>query len=114
MPQTQQSCSGTDFRIPSPGPVLALHRSKGVLLVACVFAFPAIAGRWASYAVHGDWLFILSHCFGFLFLAFIGGAILLNILRPARVTGDIVNGAVCVYMLVGLHIVHSRQDDESR
>ena len=80
----------------------AVHRSKGVLLVAGIFAFPAIAGRWASYAVHNDWLFILSHCFGFLFLAFTGGAILLNVLRPARVTGDVVNGAVCVYMLVGL------------
>ncbi len=62
----------------------AVHRSTRVLLVAGVFACPAIAGRWASYAVHSDWLFILSHCFGFFFLAFTGGAILLNILRPPR------------------------------
>ena len=79
-----------------------VHRSKRVLLVATVFALPAIAGRWASYAVYTDWLSIFSHCFGFLFLAFTAGAILLNVLRPTRVTGDIVNGAVCVYMLIGL------------
>ena len=80
----------------------AVHRSKKVLLVAAVFAAPAIAGRWASYAVYTDWLSVFSHCFGFLFLAFTAGAVLLNVLRPSRVTGDIVNGAVCVYMLVGL------------
>ncbi len=79
-----------------------VHRSKRVLLVAAVFAVPAIAGRWVSYAVYSDWLSIFSHCFGFLFLAFTAVAILLNVLRPVRVTGDIVNGAVCVYMLVGL------------
>ncbi len=79
-----------------------VHRSKRVLLVATVLAVPAIAGRWASYAVYTDWLSVFSHCFGFLFLAFTAGAILLNVLRPTRVTGDIVNGAVCVYMLVGL------------
>ena len=81
-----------------------VHRSKRVLLVAAVFAVPAIAGRWAAYAVYSDWLSIFSHCFGFLFLAFTAVAILLNVLRPVRVTGDIVNGAVCVYMLVGLGI----------
>ena len=75
----------------------AVHRSKRVLLVAAVFAIPAIAGRWASYAVYSDWLSIFSHCFGFLFLAFTAVAVLLNVLRPVRVTGDIVNGAVCVY-----------------
>ena len=80
----------------------AVHRNKRALLVAAIFAGPAIAGRWASYAVHSDWPFILSHCFGFFFLAFTGGAILLNVLRSVRVTGDIVNGAVCVYMLVSL------------
>ena len=80
----------------------AVHRSKKVLFVAAVFAVPAIAGRWASYAVYTAWLSIFSHCFGFLFLAFTAGAILLNVLRPTRVTGDIVSGAVCVYMLVGL------------
>lgn len=79
-----------------------VHRSKKVLLVAVILAVPAIAGRWASYAVYTDWLSVFSHCFGFLFLAFTAVAILLNVLRPARVTGDIVNGAVCVYMLVGL------------
>ena len=80
----------------------AVYRSKGMLLGAAIFAGPAIAGRWASYAVYSDWLSIFSHCFGFLFLAFTAGAILLNVLRPVRVTGDIVNGAVCVYMLAGL------------
>ena len=65
----------------------AVHRSKRVLLVAVVLAVPAIAGRWASYAVYTDWLSVFSHCFGFLFLAFTAGAILLNVLRPARVTG---------------------------
>ena len=80
----------------------AVHRSKRVLLVATILAVPAIVGRWASYTVYSDWLSIFSHAFGFLFLAFTAGAILLNVLRSTRVTGDTVNGAVCVYMLVGL------------
>ena len=80
----------------------AVHRRTSTLIIASFFALPAIAGRWASYAVQSQWLFGLSQVCGFLFLAFTSAAILNSILRPAKVTTDIVNGAICVYMMIAV------------
>ena len=82
--------------------VYALHQRKRLLVLGAVFALPAVLGRWASYAVQNPTLFGVGQVRGFLFLAFTTGAVLSRVLRDQRVTADTVNGALCVYLMLGV------------
>ena len=82
--------------------IYALPQRRSFLLLAGVLAVPAVMGRWASYAVQSPTLFGVGHTLSFLFLAFTTGAILSRVLRDEQVSTDTVNGARCVYLMLGV------------
>lgn len=80
----------------------AVHRRKTLLLLSCVLLFPTLAGRWAAYAFPDyPWL-LVSDGFGFLFFVVIAGVVLSQVLQERQVTIHVVNGSICVYLIIGV------------
>jgi hypothetical protein len=78
------------------------RQSPREFFVACVFAFPALIGRWLLEFVQIEALtpFTLICWVGFLgFAVFI---ILRHILTTKRITYDTISGALCGYLLFGM------------
>jgi hypothetical protein len=80
----------------------ALGDNRMVSLAASVLGLTALALRWATHVSDSQVLLLTSEGVGALFFAFTAVVILALILRAQTVTGDIVSGALCVYLLIGL------------
>ena len=80
----------------------AVHHRKTLLLLSCVLLFPTLAGRWAAYAFPDYPWFLVSDGFGFLFFVVIAGVVLSQVLQERRVTIHVVNGSICVYLIIGV------------
>ena len=71
-------------------------------LVASVLGVTTLILRWATSESESQVLLLIGEGTGALFFAFISVLILVAVLRAKIVTGDIVCGALCVYLLIGL------------
>src|SRR5262245_57345547 len=82
--------------------ISAFSDDKRIILVASVLGLATLAFRWAMSVSDSHWLRIIGEGTGALFFAFITVIILASVLRAQIVTGDIISGALCVYLLIGL------------
>lgn len=71
-------------------------------LVASVLGLVTLVLRWAMSVSESHMLLLIGEGAGALFFAFIAMLILAAVLQAKTVTGDIVSGALCVYLLIGL------------
>src|SRR5262245_57841415 len=82
----------------------ALYTVSGMrtlLIVAGLLSTPATVGRLSLYFTKNSALFEIGDGFSFLALAVLAISILRQVLEAKRVSLDVVQGAVCVYILLG-------------
>ena len=79
----------------------AVSAARVPLIIAGILTVPVMVGRLASYFEKSSALFEMSDGFSFLALAVVAVAILRQVLEAKRVSRDVVEGAVCVYILLG-------------
>ena len=79
-----------------------VHRRKTLLIVSGVLLVPAILGRWTALAYPGHSLLLASNGLSFLFYTVTASAILAEVVQAKRVSLHVVNGAICVYLLMGV------------
>lgn len=80
----------------------AVSKDRRSLMIGLLLAIPALAARWLAYVAPGpvvEWGGMLC---GMGFFAYTGIIILGHVLRQREVTRDLVAGALCVYLLLGL------------
>jgi len=71
-------------------------------LVASVLGLATLVLRWTTLVSENQVLLLIGEGTGALFFVFIALTILAAVLRAKTVTGDIVSGALCVYLLIGM------------
>lgn len=82
--------------------IYASLRKKSMFYVALVIALPALAAHWASYIPRIPSTFLVGEIFGALFYTFLVATILSYLFTEKEITVDVIAGAVCVYLLIGL------------
>lgn len=80
----------------------AVSENRRVFTLAVAIAIPVVAGRWLGFFLESGFLTLMAHGGAVLFLAFIVSIVLAHVLKDEEVTGDKINGAICVYLLIGL------------
>jgi voltage-gated potassium channel len=79
----------------------AVSAVRGPLIIASILTIPVMVGKFASYGGNNSVLFEISDGFSFLALAVIAVSVLRQILKAEKVSREVVEGAVCVYILLG-------------
>jgi hypothetical protein len=82
--------------------VYAFRARKGHLLIGLVLAIPVLIARWSQHFVPIPSLILLGNGFGILFFGFVTSTILYSIFEEEEITLDVICGAICAYLLVGL------------
>jgi hypothetical protein len=83
--------------------IYAVSENRRVFTFAVAFALPILAGKWLNhYLLESGFLALVVESGSVLFLAFTAGIILWHVLKDEEVTGDKINGAICVYLLIGI------------
>jgi hypothetical protein len=82
--------------------VYAFSRERKEFLVALVIAFPALLLEVVSHLYRSEPIEISKKILFALFLAYVLIIILSHIFREREVTEDLITGAVCAYLLIGI------------
>jgi len=82
--------------------VLAVSRSTRVRMVAFILAVPVLGSRWLIHISPAEALGTVGLTAVAIFVAYVFVRILLHVLRQTTVTSEIINAALCVYLLFGL------------
>ncbi len=82
--------------------IYTVVNKKALLIIALLLAVPMFVGRWSSYFLADPVLLNAGYGFGAAFFLFNAATILSHILRQREVTGDMIYGAVCAYLLIGM------------
>jgi voltage-gated potassium channel Kch len=80
----------------------AVGTRRGPLIVASILTIPVIVGKFAFYVENNSILFEMSDGFSFLALAVVAVSVLRQVLQAKKVSREVVEGAVCVYILLGV------------
>lgn len=82
--------------------IYAASEKKHVFYVSLIIALPALVAHWARYFVKVPSSFLVGHFFGTLFYAFVAIVILNSLFKEKVITGDMIIGAICVYLMIGM------------
>lgn len=82
--------------------IYAVSENKHVFYISLIIAFPALLAHWTRYVVNLPSSFLVGHIFGTLFYAFVAIVILNFLFREKVITGDMIIGAICVYLMMGM------------
>lgn len=82
--------------------IYSVVRDRGFLIIALVLAVPALISRWLLFFSPAPWLMIVYFASDILFFSFNTFAILSHVLRQRAVTADMIYGAACAYLLLGV------------
>jgi hypothetical protein len=82
--------------------IYTVFDKKILLVVALLLAIPMFGGRWANYFYTDPVLLEIDYSFGAMFFLFNAITISSYVLRQKNVTHDMIFGAVCGYLLVGV------------
>jgi hypothetical protein len=80
----------------------AASEKKHFFYIGMLIAFPAIAVHWLRYFVEIPSLFIVGKVFSAMFFTFLVVLILNNLCKEKKITADVIAGAICGYLLIGL------------
>lgn len=82
--------------------VYTLGGTRRHLITALALGVPAMLAQLVVYTFPGRLTLVVGTIFGLAFLGYTTVVILGSVLRPGRVTGDKIAGAIAVYLLLGL------------
>jgi len=77
-------------------------RKKHLLLIGTLLALPMVAATWSTYFVKIPLIYLTGQCFGIVFIAFMVVTILSFIFKQYKITLDVINGTVVVYLLIAI------------
>lgn len=80
----------------------AASPKKQFFYVSMLIAFPALAVKWSSYFVEVPSSFIVVQVFSAIFFTFLVVLILHYLFKEKKVTANVIAGAICGYLLIGL------------
>jgi len=80
----------------------AVGTRRAPLIVASILTLPVIVGKFAYYVENNSALFDMSDGFICLALAVVAVSVLQQVLQAEKVSREVVEGAVCVYILLGV------------
>ena len=80
----------------------AISQKRTTFIVGLILAIPALLIQWASHMLPFSFLEVLAGLFSALFLAYVAVVILNYLFREKKVAPDVIYGAICVYLLIGL------------
>ncbi|MHC4166479.1 MAG: potassium channel family protein [Planctomycetota bacterium] len=80
----------------------AASRSKRLFYIGLLIVSPAVVARWLSYFVELPFLDLVGKIFGAIFFTFLVVLVLNYLIREKEITADIIAGAICGYLLIGL------------
>jgi voltage-gated potassium channel Kch len=80
----------------------AVGTRRAPLIVASILTLPVIVGKFAFYVENNSTLFQMSDGFICLALAVVAVSVLQQVLQAEKVSREVVEGAVCVYVLLGV------------
>ncbi len=80
----------------------AASEKKHFFYIGMLIAFPALAVKWSSYFVEVPSLFIVGQVFSAMFFTFLVVLILNYLCKEKKITADVIAGAICGYLLIGL------------
>ncbi|TDJ68694.1 MAG: two pore domain potassium channel family protein [Proteobacteria bacterium] len=72
------------------------------LVIALLLAIPMFGGRWSNYFYTDPVLLEIDYGFGAMFFLFNAIIIISYVLQQKNVTHDMIFGAICGYLLIGL------------
>ena len=75
---------------------------KILLIIALLLAIPMFGGRWANYFYTDPVLLEVDYGFGAMFFLFNAITIISYVLQQKNVTHDMIFGAICGYLLIGV------------
>ena len=75
---------------------------KILLIIALLLAIPMFGGRWANYFYADPVLLEIDYGFGAMFFLFNAITIISYVLQQKNVTHDMIFGAICGYLLIGV------------
>jgi len=75
---------------------------KILLVIALLLAIPMFGGRWANYFYADPVLLEIDYGFGAMFFLFNAITIISYVLQQKNVTHDMIFGAICGYLLIGV------------
>ncbi|MHC4911733.1 MAG: ion channel [Planctomycetota bacterium] len=80
----------------------AASEKKHFFYIGMLIAFPAIAVHWLSYLVAVPSSLIVGEVFSTMFFTFLVVLILNHLCKEKKITADVIAGAICGYLLIGL------------
>ena len=80
----------------------AASENKSFFHVGLLMAVPSLVAHWLNYVVDLSFLALVGKIFGAIFFTFIVVIILRYLIREREITTDVIAGAVCGYLLIGL------------
>ncbi|MHC4666021.1 MAG: ion channel [Planctomycetota bacterium] len=80
----------------------AASEKRHFFYIGMVIAFPGLAIHWLGYFVEVPSLSIVGEVFSAMFFTFLVVLILNNLFKKKKVTADVIAGAICGYLLIGL------------
>lgn len=82
--------------------IYAVSKKKHTFYIALIIACPALIAQWSGYLVTFHSSFLVGKIFAALFYAFMGIVILDYLFKEKVITPDMIIGAICVYLLLGM------------
>jgi hypothetical protein len=82
--------------------VFAVSQRSRILFMALAFAAPAFILQWLNHFMPFPYSFLTGKLFGIFFYSFLIVVILNYLFRETTITTDMLIGAICVYMLIGV------------
>jgi len=82
--------------------IYAVGERRGPLVFGVLTAVPAFLAHWVHFFFEVQVLHLIDVVFGVIFFAFATVTIVTHLFKEKRVTADLIRGAICGYLLIGL------------
>ncbi len=79
----------------------AVSHKRSTFITGLVLGLPVLMIQWMGYFFETPTIPIVRELLGIAFSGYLGCAIISFIFREEKVTSDLINGAICVYFLIG-------------
>lgn len=80
----------------------AASQSKRLFRVGLLIAFPAFVAHWVSYFAKLSFAVLAGEICAALFFTFMAVLVLNYLVKEKEITADVIAGAICGYLLIGL------------
>lgn len=82
--------------------IYAVSRKRHIFYISLIIALPALISQWSSHVVAVPSFLLVGKIFAGLFYAFMVIVILNYLFKEKEITADMIVGAICVYLLIGM------------